>query len=95
MCIKGLRLATMQLPEKFSLIGVGTNRSSHIRVSANFPLMSSRKFSAELFLYQILRSPHASNKIHRQFIGVCDIGGSYISVKAISGEEIVYLRSTT
>src|SRR5215208_5783685 len=33
MCIKGLRLVTMQLPEKFSPIGEGTNRSSHIRVS--------------------------------------------------------------
>src|SRR5215213_9345357 len=33
MCIKGLRLVTMQLPEKFSSIGLGTNRSSHIRVS--------------------------------------------------------------
>src|SRR5215203_6556109 len=36
MCIKGLRLVTMQLPEKFSAIVLGTNRSSHIRVSANF-----------------------------------------------------------
>jgi hypothetical protein len=34
MCIKGLRLVTMQLPEKFLPIGVGTNRSSHIRLSA-------------------------------------------------------------
>jgi hypothetical protein len=33
MCIKRLRLVTMQLPEKFSPIGVGTNRSSHIRLS--------------------------------------------------------------
>jgi hypothetical protein len=33
MCIKGLRLVTVQLPEKFSPIGVGTNRSSHIRLS--------------------------------------------------------------
>src|SRR5215208_3442172 len=32
-CIKELRLVTMQLPEKFSPIGVGTNRSSHIRLS--------------------------------------------------------------
>src|SRR5215208_3736723 len=35
-CIKGLRLVTMQLPEKFSPIGVGTNRTSHIRVSRKF-----------------------------------------------------------
>src|SRR5215208_702861 len=35
-CIKGLRLVTMQLPEKFSPIGVGTNRSSHIRLSRKF-----------------------------------------------------------
>jgi hypothetical protein len=33
MCIKGLRLVTMQLLEKFSPMGLGTNRSSHIRVS--------------------------------------------------------------
>src|SRR5215208_2339016 len=33
MCIKGLRLVTMQLPEKFSPIALGTNGSSHIRVS--------------------------------------------------------------
>jgi hypothetical protein len=39
MCIKGLRLVTMQLPEKFSPIGVGTYRSSHIRVSQKFALM--------------------------------------------------------
>jgi hypothetical protein len=37
-CIKGLRLVTMQLPEKFSPIGLGTNQSSHIRVSAKFAL---------------------------------------------------------
>jgi hypothetical protein len=36
MCIKGLRLVTMQLPEKFSPIRLGTNRSSHIRVSRKF-----------------------------------------------------------
>jgi hypothetical protein len=36
LCIKELRLVTMQLPEKFSPIGVGTNRSSHIRVSRKF-----------------------------------------------------------
>src|SRR5215213_1425946 len=36
MCIKGLRLVTMQLPEKFSPIGLGTNRSSHIRLSQKF-----------------------------------------------------------
>src|SRR5829696_10488020 len=35
-CIKGLRLVTMQLPEKFSPIGVGANRSSHIRLSRKF-----------------------------------------------------------
>jgi hypothetical protein len=28
-CIKGLRLVTVQLPEKFSPIGLGTNRRSH------------------------------------------------------------------
>jgi hypothetical protein len=39
MCIKGLRLVTMQLPEKFSPIGVGINRSSLIRVSQKFALM--------------------------------------------------------
>src|SRR4030095_1125185 len=33
LCIKELRLVTIQLPEKFSPIGVGTNRSSHIRLS--------------------------------------------------------------
>jgi hypothetical protein len=38
MCIKGLRLVTMQLPEKFLPIGLGTNRSSHIRLSARFVL---------------------------------------------------------
>jgi hypothetical protein len=42
-CIKGLRLVTMQLPEKFSPIGVGTNRSSHIRLSRNFALCPNRK----------------------------------------------------
>src|SRR5918993_2900595 len=36
MGIKVLRLVTMQLPEKFSPIGVGTNRSSHIRPSGKF-----------------------------------------------------------
>src|SRR5215218_7949676 len=36
MCIKGLRLVTMQLAEKFSPVGVGTNRSSHIRLSRKF-----------------------------------------------------------
>jgi hypothetical protein len=29
----------MQLPENFSPIGVGTNRSSHIRLSAKFALI--------------------------------------------------------
>jgi hypothetical protein len=43
MCIKGLRLVTMQLPENFSPIGVGTYRSSHIRLSPKFVLM---EFSA-------------------------------------------------
>jgi hypothetical protein len=38
MCIKELRLVTIQLPENFSPIGVGTNRISHIRVSAKFNL---------------------------------------------------------
>ena len=38
MCIKGLRLVTVQLPEKFLPIGVGTNRSSHNRVSTKFAL---------------------------------------------------------
>src|SRR5215207_6011662 len=37
-CIKGLRLVTIQLPEKFSPIGLRTNRSSHIRVSQKFAL---------------------------------------------------------
>src|SRR5215217_323632 len=32
-CIKGLRLVTMQLPEKFSPIGLGTNRRFANRVS--------------------------------------------------------------
>src|SRR5215216_4839115 len=36
MCIKWFRLVTMQLPEKFSPIGLGTNRSSHIRLSRKF-----------------------------------------------------------
>ena len=36
MCIKGLRLVTMQLPEKFSPVGLRTNRSSHIRVSTKY-----------------------------------------------------------
>jgi hypothetical protein len=40
MCIKGLRLVTTQLPEKFSPIGEGTNRSSHIRVSRKLPALS-------------------------------------------------------
>jgi hypothetical protein len=39
MCIKELRLVMMQLPEKFSPIGLGTNRSSHIRLSGKFALM--------------------------------------------------------
>src|SRR5215208_6085185 len=37
-CIKGLRLVPMQLPEKFSPTGLGTNQSSHIRVSRKFVL---------------------------------------------------------
>jgi hypothetical protein len=47
MCIKVLRLITMQLPENFSPIGVGTNGSSHIRVSANFaedPVHIARRY---------------------------------------------------
>ena len=36
MCIKGLRLVTVQLPEKFSPVELGTNRSSPIRCSTNF-----------------------------------------------------------
>jgi hypothetical protein len=44
MCIKGLRLVTAQLPEKFSPIGVGTNRSSHIRVSQKFSYFLTQKF---------------------------------------------------
>jgi hypothetical protein len=36
MCIKGLRLVTIQLPENFSPIGEGTNRISHIRISQKF-----------------------------------------------------------
>ena len=43
MCIKGLRLVTVQLPEKFSPVGLGTNRSSHIRISAKFVLTAHRK----------------------------------------------------
>jgi hypothetical protein len=43
MCIKGLRLVTMQLPEKFSPIGLGTNRSSHIRLSRKFLPRADRK----------------------------------------------------
>src|SRR5688572_1567525 len=43
MCIKGLRLVTVRLPEKFSPIGLGTNRSSHIRVSTKFALRSVTK----------------------------------------------------
>src|SRR5215207_11642868 len=39
-CIKKLRLVTMQLPEKFSPIGAG--------LKANFALRSSRKFAASL-----------------------------------------------
>src|SRR5215212_3278178 len=35
-CIKGLRLVTVQLLEKFSPIGVGTNRSSHSGHSRKF-----------------------------------------------------------
>ena len=41
MCIKGLRLVTIQLPEKFSPIGVGTNRSSHIRRSRKYAQLRS------------------------------------------------------
>ena len=43
MCIKGLRLVTVQLPEKFSPIGVGTNLSSHNRVSPKFVLQAVTK----------------------------------------------------
>jgi hypothetical protein len=49
MCIKVLRLVTMQLPEKFSPIGVGTNRRSHIRVS--------RKFTKKLALMLVDTEP--------------------------------------
>jgi hypothetical protein len=38
LCSKGLRLVTTQLPEKFLPIGLGTNRSSYIRLSARFVL---------------------------------------------------------
>ena len=43
MCIKGLRLATMELPEKLSPIGLGTNRISHIRLSRKFELPAATK----------------------------------------------------
>ena len=43
LCIKGLRLVTVQLPEKCSPIRAGTNRISPYRVSAKFVLM---EFSA-------------------------------------------------
>jgi hypothetical protein len=50
MCIKGLRLVTRQLPEKFSPIGLGTNRSLHIRVSPKFALTE---------FYEVVHSPRS------------------------------------
>jgi hypothetical protein len=57
MCIKGLRLVTMLLPEKFSPIGLRTNRSSHIRVSAKFALMEFSEVRVRQVSYSRLYEP--------------------------------------
>jgi len=57
MCIKGLRLVTMLLPEKFSPIGLRTNRSSHIRVSGKFALMEFSEVRVRQVSYSRLYEP--------------------------------------
>ena len=57
MCIKRLRLVTVQLPEKFSPIGPGTQRTS--------PRRSSTKFA-----YQALRRTHDPHRLSQRVLRI-------------------------